>query len=323
VTTLIGDDEGDVDGSVTKARFGCLEGLAYNEKDRCLYVADYGKIKKVTKTGYTTTFAGVGVRGWEDGAANVAKLSPGPISIGVDGCVYFTDGHSIRKITPEGTVTTLTGSPGKVGDVDGPISLALFCSPSDITVDKNDGSLYVADKGNHKIRKISAAGEVTTVAGTGEAGFLDGPAKFARFSSPQGIAFDERDGSLLVADSSNNKIRRISADGTVTTFAGKDTGNICRSEDGPSEAATFFQPSKIAINRSDGAVFVVDGAHCMIRKISHGQVTKIAGGWTRKFPPKDGNVHEAFFSYINSVAVLDNSLYIADLYRIRKLDLLD
>jgi sugar lactone lactonase YvrE len=133
-------------------------------------------------------------------------LHPTGIAIAADGTLYVTDkfNHKIRKITPDGMVTTLAGS--DYGYLDGPGTRAQFKYPNGIAI-APDGSLYVADTDNNRIRRVSTTGEVTTVAG-GEIGYKDGVGETAQFWSPHGIAVSP-DGSLLVADTGNHKIRKI------------------------------------------------------------------------------------------------------------------
>ena len=143
-----------------------------------------------------------------------------PLGVAVDGegnvIVADLARQHIRKIAANGTVTTLAGT--VLGYEDGPGTSARFNCPSDVAVDC-EGNIIVADRGNHRIRKVAADGTVTTLAGTGVTGYADGPGTAAQFAAPRGVAVD-CEAIVIVADSLNHRIRKIAADGTVTTLAG-------------------------------------------------------------------------------------------------------
>ena len=169
-----------------------------------------------------TTFAGAASSGHADGAASAARFSnPRGVALDNSGNAYVvdTDNHTIRKITPSGTVTTLAGLAGSRGSTNGFGSAARFDTPQGIAVD-TAGHIYVADAGNQTVRKITPAGLVTTLAGApGLRGSADGTANSARFSSPTGVAVDAA-GNVFVADTLNLTIRKITPAGVVTTLAG-------------------------------------------------------------------------------------------------------
>jgi hypothetical protein len=172
------------------------------------------KVHKVTPAGVLTTFAG-STQGYLDGTGTAAKLNT-PRGVGVDaaGNVYVadTDNHRIRKITSEGVVTTLAGS--TIGYSNGTGAAAQFSAPYATAADAA-GNVYVADSGNHRIRKISPAGVVTTLAGTGTQGFLNGTAAAAQFSSPTSVAVDAA-GNLYVTESGYPGVRKLSLSGGVS-----------------------------------------------------------------------------------------------------------
>ena len=244
VSTLAGTGEdGFVDGPGEIATFSALWGLAV-DGDGLLYVADLGNeaIREITPLGVVSTYlpevlpCGVAV----DDAGNVyyvdmldmenqmifkikhdgdvltlgraGPMFKQPWGVGVDnaGTVYVadTDNHAIRKITRSGVFSTLAGT-GAEGFRNGPGAGATFNSPMGLAVDRA-ANVYVADSGNHAIRKITAAGVVSTLAGTGEADFLDGECANAKFATPYGVAVD-RAGNVYIADSANNAIRKITA----------------------------------------------------------------------------------------------------------------
>ncbi len=245
-----------------------------------LYVADSSSnlIFKITAGGVVTTLAGTaGVAGSADGTGAAARFY-GPWGIAVDGSgnVYVADygNCAIRKITPDGVVTTIAGTAGVCGSADGTGAAAQFYYPYGVAVD-GSGNVYVADLGNNTIRKITPDGVVTTIAGTaGVCGSADGTGAAAQFCGPTGIAVD-RWGAVYVADSNNNTIRQIAPKGMVTTVAG--TAGVAGSADGAGAAAQFFCPLGVAVDRS-GYVYVADSWNSTIRKITpKGVVSTVVG----------------------------------------------
>ncbi|MDK2122644.1 NHL domain-containing protein [Parachitinimonas caeni] len=217
--------------------------------------------------------AGEGIRGWRDGAAGQARFAD-PYGIAADsaGNLYVADAgdtNRIRRLGADGQVSTLAG--GREGFADGKGTAAAFHTPSGLALDAT-GNLYVADTGNHAIRKISPAGLVTTLAGTGQSGFRDGPARQAQFNGPMAIAVDKQ-GRVYVADTYNDRIRRIDLDGMVTTLAG---GNHPGFADGPGTSARFDTPCGLAVD-AQGNVWIADTRNRAIRKLaSDGRVSTLA-----------------------------------------------
>ena len=169
---------------------------------------------------YVTTYAGDGVSGLVNGDTAVARFkAPFGICIDKNENLFLADqdNHCIRMITHDGIVSTYAGT-GIAGYADGPDSTAQFNSPIDVCVDEA-GNVYVSDFGNQYIRKISAAGMVSTVAGNGIPGYVDGPAATAEFNYPRGICIDPS-GNLYIGDSWNHRIRKIDSSGEVSTYAG-------------------------------------------------------------------------------------------------------
>ncbi|WP_394779517.1 gluconolaconase [Undibacterium sp.] len=220
-----------------------------------------------------TTFAGDGGIGYTDGKAAGARFAD-PFGLAVDpvGNLYVADAgdnNRIRKITPDGIVTTLAG--GAEGMADGQGAAASFNTPSGLAID-GAGNLYVADTGNNAIRKISAQGLVTTLAGDGKAGYRDGAAAQAQFNGPIGVAVDGK-GNVYVADTYNDRIRLITADGQVKTLAGGDAPGY---QDGPAMAALFDTPCAVAVD-GKGQVYIADTKNNAIRTLgSDGQVKTLA-----------------------------------------------
>lgn len=188
------------------------------------------------------------------------------------GNVFVADGgdcHCIRRIAPDGQVTIFAG--GHAGFADGLGTAAAFDTPSAVAIDRL-GNLYVADTHNNAIRKVAPDGSVSTLAGGGDAGYLDGIGRAARFDGPVGVAVD-RDGNVFVADTYNDRIRRIGKDGAVTTVAGSGAPAYLG---GTGSAAAFDTPSAIAVDKH-GVLFVADTGNNAIRRIGKdGAVTTFA-----------------------------------------------
>jgi len=260
---------GSADGTGTAARFSQPAGLAIDNGGN-LYVADSANatIRKITPLGVVTTLAGVAsIRGVNDGTGATALFSsPTGLAIDAAGDLYVTDStaNTIRKITPAGAVTTVAGTPLARGELDGQGQAAQFNNPSGIAVD-GAGNLFVADTFNDTIRKITPAGAVTTLAGSaGLSGTFDGTGHLALFNQPIGVAIDGS-GNILVADSGNSTIRRISSAGTVTTLAG--IAAISGFRDGAGSSALFNQPQAL-VSSAAGYIFVADTGNALIREIA-------------------------------------------------------
>ena len=262
VTTVAGlaGSQGHADGPGPAARFYHPVGLALAATGT-LYVtdADNHTIRKMTPAGEVTTLAGAaGRKGSADGSGTAAQFNlPQGVAVDAHGTLYVADtgNHTIRKITPDGAVTTLAGTARQKGSADGRAAAARFRNPAGVAVDAG-GNVYVADNGNHTIRKITLAGEVTTLAGqAGRHGGTDGPGSTARFLFPTGVAVDAI-GNVYVADHLNTTIRKISSTGEVSTLA----GSVLRigHTDGPGPEARFVGPFGIAVD-ANGTLYVTDG----------------------------------------------------------------
>ncbi|HEU4889099.1 MAG TPA: hypothetical protein VFV49_14535 [Thermoanaerobaculia bacterium] len=268
VTTFAGSPGviGNIDGSREDARFFHPSGLAFDNSGN-LYVSEYYTIRKITPGGQVTTLAGLaGAPGYVDANGSDARflLATGLVADD-DGNLYVTDSNMIRRITPDGTVSTVAGRPGGTGFTDGAGTNARFFWPYAASVDAG-GNVYICDRVNQNIRKITPAGEVSTFAGP-SSGFV------SIFNHPRGVAVDA-DGFVYVADTDNSTIRKISPSGTVTTLAGLalSTG----STDATGESARFNKPAGVAVR--DGIVYVADMNNHTIRKIlANGEVSTLAG----------------------------------------------
>jgi sugar lactone lactonase YvrE len=270
VTTLAGtyNTPGSTDGQGAEARFMSLQGLAVDSTGN-VFVVDAGNraIRKITPSGLVTTFVG--------GASSQQFRQPSGLTIDASGNLYLTDAsaHVIYKVTTAGAVTKISGTVPTPGSTDGTTG-ALFNAPAGITVDSAN-NLYVADTSNNTIRKITATGTVTTLAGlAGRTSSVDGSGTVARFEDPYALAVDAA-GNVYVADATDHSIRKIANDGTTTTLAGK--GGSFGSTDGTGTAARFHGPLGIAVD-STGTVYVADTGNELIRKVgADGTVTTITG----------------------------------------------
>ncbi|MES2355552.1 MAG: hypothetical protein V4568_14375 [Pseudomonadota bacterium] len=270
---------GCADGIGAAASFYYPDGLATDSVGN-IYVADTANstIRKITPTGVVSTIAGTpGIGGSADGTGAAATFSI-PYGIATDsaGNIYVADqfNSTIRKITPEGMVTTIAGTAGITGSADGTGAAASFYYPAGLATDKLD-NIYVADRWNSTIRKITPAGIVTTIAGTpGIAGSADGTGAAASFNHPAGLTTDGA-GNIYVADSGNSTMRKITPEGVVTTIAG--TPYIMGSADGTGAAASFNYPAGLTTDGA-GNIYVADIENSTIRKITPaGVVTTIVG----------------------------------------------
>ena len=300
VFTIAGTgEEGDKNGPGNEASFKYPHEIAVRD-DGTIIVADEdnNKIRGIDLDGNVFTIAGTGEKGDKDGPGNEATFNhPYGIAIRDDGTIIVSDrgNNKIRGIDLDGNVFTIAGT-GLIGDEDGPGNKASFNNLQGIAIN-NDGTIIVADTYNRKIRGTDLNGNVFTIAGTGEVGDKDGPGNEATFRYPRGIAV-QNDGTIIVVDTSNFKIRAIDLDGNVFTIAG--TG-VIGDKDGPGNEATFFYPYGI-VTRDDGTIIVADRDNNKIRGIDpDGNVFTIAG--MRVCGDKDGPGNEATFYHPQGIAI--------------------
>jgi len=232
-----------------------------------VFVADFAnhRIRKISPTGLITTVAGTGVDGYsvDQGPATSARLSA-PIGVGLDadGNLLIADNNNarVRRVDSNGVITTVVGSglTGAAGD-GGPATAAELNHPFDVTTD-DAGNLYLADAFNHKIRKVDVDGVITTIAGTGVAGFSGdgGQAMLASLNEPARVAVDVA-GNVYIADTNNHRIRRVSPGGVITTVAGTGVAGIS-GDGGQAAAAQINRPAGLAV-RSDGGLLFTDSNH--------------------------------------------------------------
>jgi Dockerin type I domain/NHL repeat len=305
---------GSFDGTGNAARFNNPGGVATDSGGN-VYVGDYNNhtIRKITPAGVVTTLAGLAtVSGSADGTGSAARFNyPAGVATDSGGNVYVADtsNNTIRKITPAGVVTTMSGSAGFSGSADGTGSAARFFNPFGVATDSS-GNVYVADRDNHTIRKITPAGAVTTLTGlAGSSGSADGTGSAARFNFPQGVATDSS-GNVYVADEFNHTIRKITPAAAVTTLAG--LAGSTGSADGTGSAARFSFPRGVASD-SSGNVYVADTDNSTIRKITPaGGVTTLAS-LAGSSGSADGTGSAARFRFPQGVATdSSGNVYVAD-----------
>ena len=262
VSTFAGSvDSGYVDGAKEEALFYQPTGICTDNNGN-FYIADFMNqyIRKIDQQGNATTIAGNGESGYSEGTDSDAQFNyPRGIVIDSKGDLYIGDSwnHRIRKITPAGVVTTFAGYNEEVGTEsrgtlkDGNGSEARFGTPCGLAIDKND-NIYVADALNHAARKIDTQGNVTTIAGNGTAGYKDGDANESQLNTPTEICVTS-DGTVYIADTYSNRIRKVTTDGEVTTIADEEDG--------------IDYPRGIVVNEKTGTLYFVDFHHNCIKSI--------------------------------------------------------
>jgi hypothetical protein len=356
VSTLAGAPgiAGSTDGTAAAARFNQPGGVASDSAGN-VYVADTlnNTIRKITPAGVVSTLAGsAGASGSTDGVGAAARFwNPWGVATDSGGNVFVADfgNDTIRKITPDGVVSTIAGTPGVTGSTDGTGAAASFYQPTGVATDSagsvyvadalngvmrkitpagvvstlpgwfadpqgvaadSFGNVYVAGSGNNTIQKITPAGVVSTFAGTaGENGSTDGTGAAARFQLPSGIATDST-GNVYVADVDNSTIRKITPAAVVTTLAG--TATVIGSADGTGAQASFDNPSGVTTD-SAGNVYVADAFNNIIRAITPGGVVTTLAGEAGTGGSTDGAGAAARFSFPSGVATDSvGNVYVAD-----------
>ncbi|MGY6648172.1 Ig-like domain-containing protein [Wenyingzhuangia sp. IMCC45574] len=320
VSTFAGSgSSGNTNARGTTARFHHPRAVATDAAGN-VYVADQGnhQIRKISPSREVTLLAGRGFEGSSNGTGAEAYFN-NPYGVAADaaGNIYVADrsNHRICKITPAGVVTTLAGLEIS-GNINGTGTAARFKGPNGVAVDAA-GNVYVADTGNHSIRKITPAGVVTTLAGTGSAGNANGNGTNASFNSPVALAIDAT-GNIYVADANSHNIRKIDTAGNVTTLAG--TGSVGNAN-GKGIAASFNSPRGLAVD-AFGNIYVADMSNHQIRKIdTAGNVTTLAG--TGSIGSTNGTGTNTSFNNPRGVAIdAFGNIYVADQsnHKIRKIE---
>ena len=278
---------------------------------------------QVDSRGIISTVAGNGSYsfGGDGGPAPSASLA-NPYGVAVDGGgdLYIADSNNdrVRRVTPDGTISTVAGGGtfGYSGD-GGPAINATLIYPWDVAVDGN-GNLYIADLGRNLIRRVTPDGIIATVAGNGTFGFSGdgGPATSASLAYAYTVAVDGS-GNLFIADSYNNRIRKVDSSGVITTFAGNGTAGFS-GDGGPAISASLAGPINIAVDGA-GILYIADQSNSRIRRVTpDGIIATVAGNGTPDFSGDGGPATSASLAYPYGVAVDGSGLYIGDGDRIRR-----
>ena len=321
ISTIAGDSLTGYNGdniAATAAELSEPIGIAVDASSN-LYICDRfnNRLRKVNSSGIITTIAGTGTAGYngDNGPATDAEIKdPYGIALDASGNVYFSDNgnNRIRKISATGIITTVAGNGTRGYNEDGiPATAAELSDPSGLAFDAG-GNLYVADFSNYRIRKIDTAGIISTIAGTGTAGYNGEniAATSAELSNPSGLAIDAI-GNIYIVDYSNSRIRKVNTSGFIATIAGNGTGGY--SGDNFAATSAELRPLGIAVDGS-GNVYIGDANNDAVRKInSSGIITTIAGTGVGGFSGDGGPANMAQLHGPVGVAI-DNegSMYIGD-----------
>ena len=302
-------------GPAVQASLNAPFGVAV-DANGVVYIADQrnDRIRRVGPDGIITTFAGAVGPGFsgDRGPAVQAQLS-GLSGVAVDakGNIYIISNLRVRRVGPDGIITTFAGG-GTGGLGDGGPAVQAQLSPSGVAVDAK-GNVYIADYSNSRIRRVGPDGIITTIAGTGTQGFSGdgGPAVQAQLNLPTGVAVDAK-GNVYIADYSNSRIRRVGPDGIITTFAGTDTRGFS-GDRGPAVQARLNSPRSVAVD-AKGNVYIADYSNSRIRRVGpDGIITTFAGTGSPGFSGDGGPAVQAQLYNPSGMAVDANGVvYIAD-----------
>ena len=307
-------------GPATKARLNAPSSVALDPAGN-LYISDTGNnaIRKVGVNGAISTFAGNGKQGFggDGGPAAAAELwAPAGMATDSAGDVFIADyfNYRVRRIGPDGTISTLAGSGTNDNRGDGgPATSSQLVQPKAVAVDSS-GNLYIADTFGNTVRKVTPAGTITTVAGTGVRGYSGdgGLATAAQLNGPRGLAVDSS-GDVYIADTGNQRVREVTTDGKIATFAG--TGAPGFSGDGAAPGlAQLSSPCGLALD-SSGNLFIVDLGNNVVREVSSSIILTVAGAYNAGYFGDGSAATSALLNSPASVAVdSSGNLYIADYY---------
>lgn len=329
LTTLAGTGTGGFngEGQATSAQLNFPTGVGADAGGN-VYVADRdnNRVRRVSPAGVISTVAGTGVAGFNgDGVQATSAQLNQPRDVAVDGAgnVYVADqnNHRVRKISPAGIITTVAGTGVAGFNGDGiQATSAQLASPRGVAVDEA-GSVYISDTLNHRIRKVDPSGIITTVAGTGAAGFSGdgGQATSAQLSQPRGVDVDGA-GNVYIADLGNERVRKVDPNGVITTLAGTGVGGFS-GDGGQATAAQLNDPEDVAADAA-GSVYISDFNNERVRKVDpNGIITTVAGTGVAGFSGDGGQAVAARLDGPVGLA-LDGSasLYIGDFsnHRVRK-----
>jgi sugar lactone lactonase YvrE len=336
ITTVAGDGPGysGDGGPATSAQLNTPVAVAVDAAGN-IYIADSAnnRIRKVSPGGIISTVAGNGIQGFagDGGLATSAELAM-PSGVAVDGAgnIYIADSANwrIRKVSPSGVITTVAGGGGSAfwfgggapGD-GGPATSATLSNPQGVAVDAA-GNLYIADSQDYAIRMVNVSGTINTVAGNGSPGSSGdgGPATSAQIGYVAGLTVDAG-GNIYIGDHDNNRVRKITPNGIITTVAGNGSNGFS-GDGGPATDAQFSGPQGVSVDRV-GNLYLGDWGNQRIRKVTpSGTVTTVAGNGTPGFAGDGGPATNAELAGPVGVAVdASGNVYIADFgnNRIRKI----
>ncbi len=320
ITTIAGDGkvgfQGD-GGLAIRASLNFPAGLCLDNKGN-LFIADRNnhRVRKIDPDGIISTVAGTGEPDWggDDGPATEAKLNfPSDVACGKDGTLFISDrsNNRIRKVDPKGIITTIAGlGPADFGGDFGPAEDALLKYPFGIELDVK-GNLYIADRGNNRIRKINTQGIITTVAGDGTHFFSGdyGPATRASLAYPTDVASDKK-GNIYIADRNNNRIRKVDTLGIITTVMGLGRYEYNGDNEIASET-TLHLPFALAVSSGDELI-LVDRNHFRVRSmnLNNGLITPIAGNGQSLFRGDGGPGSGATLESPSGIVVQPNGTVI-------------
>ena len=314
-------------GPAAAAGLAGPQGVTFDAQGN-LYIADTdsGRIRKVASDGLINTVAGNGTNSssGDGGPATAAGLWPVGVTIDAQGNLYIAEENNqrIRKVTPDGLISTAAGSGirGSSGD-GGPATAARLDHPTGVTIDAQ-GNLYIADNGNSRIRKVTPDGLISTVAGNGSYSFSGdgGPATEAGLAGPQGVTIDSQ-GNLYIAASVENRIRKVTPDGLISTVAGNGSYSFS-GDGGPATAAGLAWPFGVTID-AQGNLYIAEAGNNRIRKVTpDGVIRTLAGNGTGGLSGDGGPATAASLAWPLFGVTIDprGNLYIADTgnNRIRK-----
>jgi sugar lactone lactonase YvrE len=314
-------------GPATSASLNFPSGVALDASGN-LFIADFqnSRVRRVNPSGNISSIAGSGrFRLSDDGISGTTSVLSIPTGIAIDsqGSLFLTENQRarVRKISPDGTVTTVAGNGFQgFGGENVPATGSTLYSPSRLAIDSNN-NLFISDNAYHRIRVVTPEGLIRTVAGTGQIAFAGdgGPATSAALNQPEGVATDKQN-NLYVADSLNHRIRRINPQGIISTIVGTGAADS-RGDEGLATAASVNQPTGVFVD-SDGNLYVAERAGNRIRKISNGIITTIAGTGQPGSAGDGGQATDATLNQPGGVVVdPDGNIFIAELVgsRIRRI----
>ena len=315
ITTVAGSGRIGDGGPATAAQLSSVQGVAA-DRWGSLYVADTDnqRVRKISANGIITTVAGTGTAGFSgDGGPGTAAQLNLPYGVAVDlaGYLYIADlgNNRIRRLSPDGTITTIAGNGHKGTSPDGGAATdAALMTPRNVAVDAA-GNLYVSEFEGHRVRKVSPDGRIWTAAGTGVAGYSGegGPAPQAQLAFPAGLALD-RAGALYIADSQNNRIRKILAAGTIVTALGGSPSTL------------LAAPLAVTVDVS-GTIYVADSSNVVRSYTTAGKWSDVAGTAVAGFSGDGGPAGKAQTTAVHDLAAgLNGYLYMADGVRVRAVD---